>query len=101
MFGFLPCVLRFCATMLDAVIVLAEVASLHDFVEEELTFFLIRLADEILVRHGEDCLEYVHHCRCKPLHTEAGKCMQYLGNGSHGHSHTFSPLCHALRAICE
>lgn len=87
--------------MLDAVIVLTEVTCLHDFVEEELTFFLVWLADEILVRHGEDCLEYVHHCRCKPLHTEAGKCMQYLGIGSHGHSHPLSPLSHRLCSIRE
>ena len=50
-----------CTTVFDAIIILAEVTSLHYFVEEELAFFLVRRAKEIYVWHGEDGLEDVHH----------------------------------------
>ena len=73
MFGFLPCVLRLGTTMLDAIIVLTEVSCLEDFVEEELAFFLVWWADEILIWHGEDCLEDIHYCSRKLLHAESGE----------------------------
>lgn len=78
MFGLIPCVLSFCTTVVDAVVVFAEVACLHNFVEEELTFFIVRLADQIFIRHGKYRLEYVHYCSCKLLHAKARKRMYNL-----------------------
>lgn len=73
MFGFLPCVLRFCATVFNTVIVFVEVASLHDFVEEELTFVLVRLADEVFVWHSKDRLEDILDGCSELFHAESGE----------------------------
>lgn len=77
MLGLLDGMRELTTIVVDAVIVFAEVTCLHDFVEKELAFFFVRLADQVFVGHGEDSLKDTHHSACKLLHAEARESVHY------------------------